>query len=158
MRSIIRYDKNASMKAFTEMKRLPTLIISLLGIAILMMACAKKRPVLYPNLTYKTAGASAAMADIDECIQLAANHGHATDAGKNVATSTAKGATTGAVVGGAVGAVTGRPGRGVAAGAAGGGAGGLMKGVWKSGDPDDIERRFVEQCLRDKGYKVIGWK
>ena len=26
-------------------------------------------------------------------------------------------------------------------------------------DPsDEIERRFVEQCLRDKGYKVIGWK
>ena len=140
------------------MKRLPTLIISLIGIAILMIACAKKRPVLYPNLTYKTAGASVAMADIDECIQLAADHGHATDAGKNVATSTAKGAATGAVVGGAVGAVTGRPGRGAAAGAAGGGAGGLMKGVWKSGDPDDIERRFVEQCLRDKGYKVIGWK
>jgi hypothetical protein len=28
----------------------------------------------------------------------------------------------------------------------------------KSGDPDEIERRFVEQCLRDMGYKVIGWK
>ena len=41
---------------------------------------------------------------------------------------------------------------------AGGGAGGLMRGAWKSGDPDEIERRFVEQCLRDKGYQVIGWK
>ncbi|MDX1707774.1 MAG: cell envelope biogenesis protein OmpA [Desulfobacterales bacterium] len=123
-----------------------------------MSACAKKRPVLYPNLTYQKAGASTAMADIDACIQLAADHGHETDAGKNMAASTAKGATTGAVVGGAVGTVTGRPGRGAAAGAAGGGAGGLMKGAWKSGDPDDIERRFVEQCLRDKGYQVIGWK
>ena len=47
---------------------------------------------------------------------------------------------------------------GAAAGAAGGGAGGLMRGAWKSGDPDEIERRFVEQCLRDKGYQVIGWK
>jgi hypothetical protein len=28
----------------------------------------------------------------------------------------------------------------------------------KSGDPDEIERRFVEQCLRDKGHQVIGWK
>jgi hypothetical protein len=28
----------------------------------------------------------------------------------------------------------------------------------KSGDPDEIERRFVEQCLRDKDYQVVGWK
>ncbi len=99
-----------------------------------------------------------AQSDIDDCIQLAADHGHATDQGKKVAGSTAKGAAVGAAVGGAVGLVTGRPGRGLAAGAAGGGAGGLARGAMKSGDPDEIERRFVEQCLRDKGYKVIGWK
>jgi hypothetical protein len=34
----------------------------------------------------------------------------------------------------------------------------MMREAWKSGDPDDIERRFVEQCLREKGYQVIGWK
>ena len=118
----------------------------------------QKRPVLYPNATYKAAGETVARSDIDDCIQLAADHGHATDAGKNVAGSTAKGAAVGAAVGGAVGLVTGRPGRGLAAGAAGGGAGGLARGAMKSGDPDEIERRFVEQCLRDKGYKVIGWK
>ena len=140
------------------MKKYLTMTVCLVAIMLLVAACAKKRPVLYPNLAYKTAGASAAMADIDECIQLAADHGHATDAGKNMAASTGKGAVTGAVVGGAVGAVAGRPGRGAAAGAAGGGAGGLMRGAWKSGDPDEIERRFVEQCLRDKGYQVIGWK
>jgi uncharacterized protein YcfJ len=141
-----------------KMKKYPTIFICLLGITLLVAACAKKRPVLYPNATYNAAGATVARADIDACVQLAADHGHATDAGKNVAGSTAKGAATGAVVGGAVGAVTGRPGRGAAAGAAGGGAGGLMRGAWKSGDPDEIERRFVEQCLRDKGYRVIGWK
>ena len=146
------------MKVFAIMKKFLTICFCLLAISLLVGACAKKRPVLYPNLTSQTAGANVAMADIDACIQLAADHGHETDAGKNMAVSTAKGATTGAVVGGAVGAVTGRPGRGAAAGAAGGGAGGLMTGVWKSGDPDNIERRFVEQCLRDKGYQVIGWK
>lgn len=140
------------------MKKNFTIIILLIGIVILITACAKKRPVLYPNATYQAAGATVAKADIDDCIQLAADHGHATDSGKNVAASTAKGAITGTVVGGAVGAVTGRPGRGAAVGAAGGGSGGLMRGAWKSGDPDEIERRFVEQCLRDKGYKVIGWK
>ena len=140
------------------MKKRYTIVIFLVGIAVLMSACAKKRPVLYPNPTYHSVGKAAAGVDIDDCIQLAADHGHTTDSGKNVATSTAKGAAVGAAVGGAVGAVTGRPGRGLAAGAAGGGAGGLTRGAMKSGDPDEIERRFVEQCLRDKGYKVIGWK
>jgi uncharacterized protein YcfJ len=140
------------------MKKRYVIVIFLLGAAFLMSACAKKRPVLYPNPTYQTVGKSAAEADIDDCIQMAADYGHATDQGKKVAGSTAKGAAVGAAVGGAVGLVTGRPGRGLAAGAAGGGAGGLARGAIKSGDPDEIERRFVEQCLRDKGYKVIGWK
>ena len=140
------------------MKKRNTIVILLVATAILMSACAKKRPVLYPNATYQAMGKAAAEADIDYCIQLAADHGHATDSGKNVAVSTAKGAAVGAAVGGAVGAVNGRPGRGLAAGAAGGGAGGLARGAMKSGDPDQIERRFVEQCMRDMGYKVIGWK
>jgi hypothetical protein len=140
------------------MKRRYTIVLFLVGTAVLMSACAKKRPVLYPNPIYQSVGKAAAEADIDDCIQLAADHGHATDSGKNVATSTAKGAAVGAAVGGAVGAVTGRLGRGLAVGAAGGGAGGLARGAMKSGNPDEIERRFVEQCLRDKGYKVIGWK
>ena len=140
------------------MKKRYIIVIFLLGAAFLMSACAKKRPVLYPNATYQAVGKTAAEADIDDCIQLAADHGHATDQGKKVAGSTAGGAVVGAAVGGAVGLVTGSPGRGLAAGAAGGGAGGLARGAMKSGDPDQIERRFVEQCLRDKGYNVIGWK
>ena len=133
------------------MKKTFTLVILMVGIAVLLSACAKKRPVLYPNATYNSAGEAAARTDIDDCIRLAADHGHATDSGKNVAKSTAGGAAIGA-------AVTGSPGRGLAAGAAGGGAGGLARGAMKSGEPDEIERRFVEQCLRDKGYQVIGWK
>ena len=130
----------------------------MIGIAALLAACAQKRPVLYPNVTYQAAGATMAQADIDQCFKLAADHGLETDPEKNIAVSTAKGATTGAVVGGAVGAVEGRAGKGAAVGAAGGGSAGMMRGAWESGDPDDIERRFVEQCLRDKGYQVIGWK
>ena len=134
------------------------IILFLISIAVLSSACAKKKPVLYPNATYHAAGPTVAQSDIDDCFQMAAAYGHATDQGKKVAGSTAKGAVVGAAVGGAVGLVTGRPGRGLAAGAAGGGAGGLARGAMKSGDPDEIERRFVEQCLRDMGYKVIGWK
>ena len=140
------------------MKKRYTIVIFLVATAVLLSACAQKRPVLYPNATYQAAGATAAQRDIDECIQMAADYGHATDRGKNVAQSTVGGAAVGAAVGGAVGLVTGSPGRGIAAGAAGGGAGGLTRGAMKSGTPDEIERRFVEQCLRDKGYQVVGWK
>ena len=140
------------------MKKRYIIVIFLIAAAVSISACAKKRPVLYPNATYQAMGKTASEADIDYCIQLAADHGHATDSGKNVAVSTAKGAAVGAAVGGAAGAVTGRPGRGLAVGAAGGGAGGLARGAMKSGDPDEIERRFVNQCLQDMGYKVIGWK
>ena len=140
------------------MKKRYTVVFLLVSTAVLMSACAKKRPVLYPNATYQSAGPTVAQSDIDDCIQMAADYGHATDRGKNVAGSTVTGAAVGAAVGGAVGLVTGRPGRGLAAGAAGGGAGGMARGAIKSGTPDEIERRFVEQCLRDKGYQVVGWK
>ncbi len=115
------------------MKKNFKIAIIIIGIAVLMTACAKKRPVLYPNATYQAAGATVAQADIDQCFKLAADHGLETDAEKNIAVSTAKGATTGAVVGGAVGAVQGRPGKGAAIGAAGGGSAGMMREAWKSG-------------------------
>jgi outer membrane lipoprotein SlyB len=146
------------MKVSDKMKKNFTRVILLAAMAFLFSACAKKQPVLYPNATYNSVGETAARADMDDCMRLAAEHGHATDTGKNVAKSTGVGAAVGAAVGGAVGLVTGNPGRGLAAGAAGGGAGGLARGAMNSGDPDEIERRFVEQCLRDKGYQVIGWK
>ena len=47
------------------MKKYLTMTVCLFAIMLLMAACAKKRPVLYPNSTYKAAGASVAKADID---------------------------------------------------------------------------------------------
>ena len=47
---------------------------------------------------------------------------------------------------------------GAGAGAAGGAAGALTRGVIRSGDPDPVYQRFVEKCLRDKGYEPIGWR
>ena len=72
----------------------------LLLLALFGCSGADTRPVLYPNATYHAMGKAASEADIDYCIQLAADYGHATDSGKNVAASTAKGAAVGAAVGG----------------------------------------------------------
>ena len=37
-------------------------------------------------------------------------------------------------------------------------AGGLVRGLLRWREPDPVERRFVEQCLRERGYQPIGWR
>jgi outer membrane lipoprotein SlyB len=122
------------------------------------LACAAKRPVLHPNAQLEAVGADSAQQDIDDCLQKAAAAGYTSDSGGKVAGSTAVGAATGAALGAAVGAVAGRAGTGAAMGAAGGGTGGLIRGIFGSRNLDPVQRRFVDQCLKDKGYEVIGWE
>jgi hypothetical protein len=123
-----------------------------LFLLLLVVSCAS-RPTLYPNEKLKSVGKEASQEDIDQCIA----DGDAylkSSKGKNVA----KGAGAGAIIGGAIGAVggmfTGNLGsglvRGGAMGAAGGGAGGALS-------PDELKRRYVNQCLGEKGYQVLGW-
>ena len=127
-------------------------------IATAMLACSQQRPVLYPNAHLTYVGREAAEADIDECIQLAIDYGAKENRGKKVAKDTAKGTAVGAAAGTAVGAVTGNVGRGAAVGAAGGGAASMTRSIVNSDKPDQVFRRFVEKCLRDKGYHPVGWR
>jgi outer membrane lipoprotein SlyB len=121
-------------------------------IALLAVSCSSK-PKLYPNQKLKTVGKETAEKDIDKCIADADAYLESSK-GKKVA----KGAGAGAIIGGAMGAVsgifTGNVGgglmRGGAIGAAGGGAAGAIS-------PDELKRRYVNQCLAEKGYQVIGW-
>jgi outer membrane lipoprotein SlyB len=128
------------------------------GIVVASLACAAKRPALYPNDHLNEVGQAAAQQDIDDCLQRGAEAGYRSQTPGKVAAATGVGAATGAAVGAAAGAVLGRAGAGAAMGAAGGGTGGLLRGLFRSGDLDPVQRRFVEQCLKDKGYQVIGWQ
>jgi len=123
-----------------------------------LSSCAAKRPVLYPNYHLTMVGQETAASDIDDCMELARNYGAGEDKAEQVAKDTATGAAVGGATGAAVGAVVGNLGKGAGAGAAGGAAGALTRGVIRSGDPDPIYRRFVEKCLREKGYEPIGWQ
>ena len=127
-------------------------------VVLALVSCAQQRPVLYPNAHLQYVGKEAAAADTDECIQLAIGYGTKEDSGTRVARDTAKGAAVGGAAGTAVGAVTGNVGRKAAAGAAGGGAANMTRSMLNSGKPDPVFKRFVEQCLRDKGYQPIGWR
>jgi uncharacterized protein YcfJ len=140
------------------MRPLKTALMLFLICAVALTACAKKRPVLYPNTYLQHVGNGQAQADIDECIRFAEDHGVKSSPEEEVAKETARGAAVGGAVGAGVGAVVGGTGRKAAAGSAGGAAAGFTRGVFDSGDPDPVFARFVEKCLRDRGYAPVGWK
>ena len=130
----------------------------LLVFVVTMFSCAQQRPVLYPNAHLKHVGKKTAESDIEACLQMAADYGAKEDSGAKVAKDTAKGAAVGGATGTAVGAVTGNLGVGAAAGAAGGGAASMTRSIMNSGKPGPVYKKFVDQCLRDKGYQPIGWQ
>jgi len=134
-------------------------LLLMLLFALLLTGCAAKRPALYPNQTLQAQGSATGERAIDACLALAESHGHrGPSPGAKAAGGTAVGAAAGAAVGAAVGAVTGSAGRGAAVGAAGGGTTGLLGGLGRSREPDPIQKAFVEQCLRERGFQPIGWK
>lgn len=119
---------------------------------LIFVSCAS-RPQLYPNQKLKSVGKEASQKDIDKCIADAENYLESSK-GKQVAKGAGAGAVIGAAMGGVAGLFTGNLGsglvRGGAIGAAGGGAAGALT-------PDQIKHRYVNQCLADQGYQVIGW-
>ena len=124
----------------------------------ILVGCAPKRPTLYPNAQLEQVGEVKAQQEIDACQKLAEASGAKDDKVQETAKNTAGAATIGAVSGAAWGVFSGDAGRGAAAGAAAGAAGALVHGVIKSGDPGVIYRGFVDRCLREKGFDVIGWR
>jgi hypothetical protein len=139
-------------------RRAEPIVLAGVLVALAALGCAPKRPVLYPNPHLREVGAEAANRDVDECLALAAAGGYEAKPGRTVAGSTAGGAAGGAAVGAAVGAVLGNAGKGAAAGAAGGATRGVLRGGRAARDPDPIQKRFVEECLVERGYKPIGWR
>ena len=110
--------------------------------------------MLYPNSTLKSVGNGQAGLDIDACMQDADEYLESPKAKKILSS-----AGGGAVLGGAIGAVTGlltgdlggSLGRGAAIGATAGGVGQAIS-------PDQLKRSYVNRCLADKGYQVMGWE
>jgi hypothetical protein len=99
-----------------------------------------------------------ANADVDGCIQAAVDYGLGTRQAERVGEGTVERGALGGAAGAAGGGVVGHAGRGAAVGAAAGAAAGLVRGVFRSRDPDPLHKRYVEICLRHKGYLVLGWK
>jgi hypothetical protein len=146
-----------TVKTKATMSRLSC--IALLTVAVVWLTgCAIARPVLYPDRTLKTRGREVAQEAVDACIAKAKRYGAGGSKAGRIAKNTTERGAEGAAAGAAGGAIYGNAGTGAATGAAVGGAYGLIRSLFGSSQPSPAFKRFVDQCLRNKGYQPIGWQ
>ena len=141
------------------MRRVTSVFLPVLALAALA-ACSSPKPVLYPNAQLNSVGKAQADRDIEACEDFAKNNGVSSSGGKGteMVKDTAVGGGAGAAVGAVAGAVAGGDaGKGAAIGGATGATAGLIRGALKDSGPDSTYRNFVNRCLKDKGYDVVGW-
>ena len=122
-------------------------------VLILSLTSCASKPQLYPNQKLKSVGKEVAEKDIDKCMADAETYLKSSK-GKQVAKGAGAGAAIGAAMGAVAGMFTGNMGRGLVRGGAVGAAGGATAGALT---PDQIKQRYVNQCLAEKGYQVLGW-
>jgi hypothetical protein len=132
-------------------------LASFVSIALVTLVACASKPIVYPNEKLRRSGEVAVEADTAACMAEAKAY---LEDGRvpEMAKRTGEGAVVGGAVGAAAGAVAGSVGRGAAAGAAGGAAHGIARGLWNWREPDPVEKRYVERCLAERGYDVIGWR
>lgn len=138
---------------------MPRIASIVLVVTLGLVGCSSTQsPVLYPNAHLQQVGQEQAERDIAACRELASQYVPSA-AGKEIAKDTAVGVVGGAAVGAVAGAVSGHgAGRGAAIGAATGGTAGAVHGAAKQVNPSPVYKNFVNRCLREKGYEVIGWQ
>ena len=142
---------------------LAAVVLALAGCASTNDSAALAQPVLYPNAALNRVGAQQGQLEVNACKARATASG-LQPAEQTHAVSRRAGeaaATTG--VASAVGALlTGRGGEGAlragALGAAVGGSAGAVSGSFHSDRPSSIYRQFVQRCLTEKGFEIIGWQ
>lgn len=140
-------------------------VCCLLCIAVLAVSgisgCASKpsQPVLYPNNHLKTVGEQTAQRDTAACIQLARTSNVNENRDGQVGRKAAGGAAVGGTSAAAWGLVSGdNVGERALAGAAAGATAGAVRGGLQSSETSPVFMNFVNRCLSDKGYSVIGWQ
>ena len=130
-----------------------------LVLVLLLIGCAGPKPVLYPNEHYRTVGEDVAKRETTECRKEAkVAGGSPRGGGTAVAGGTAVGAGAGAASGAVGGAIAGSAGLGAAIGAASGAAYGFIGSLFRPSTPNPAYTRFVERCLVERGYEVVGWR
>jgi uncharacterized protein YcfJ len=132
--------------------------VALLLVAGVASGCRSYEPVLYPNDKLQRVYQDEVDRDIAYCEATAKEYTENPSRARRAAGKAAEGAVVGGAAGAAAGAVLGNVGRGAGTGAAAGAAGGLARGIFRSREPSPVYKAFVERCLEDRGYDVIGWE
>lgn len=127
---------------------------------LILGGCASSSPVIYQSKGAPAAADSAQLAqDIAGCETQARDQG--LDPNKGPGGDLARDTVRGGALGGATGAVTGaigdNAGHGAKYGAAAGATAGLIRSIFRDSKPNSTYRRYVERCLADQGYDVVGW-
>ncbi len=138
--------------------RLSVVGVYLSGLLLGACASAPPAPVLYPNSHLQSVGRVQANQDIAVCKQLAHSSGVVENKDGEVGKKAAGGAAVGGASAGAWGLVRGDAGERAVAGAAAGAAAGVVRGGMQSAETSPIFKNFVNRCLRERGYEVIGWE
>ncbi len=112
--------------------------------------------MLYPNAHFHSVGEARARTDVDRCLRLAKDFGAPVYGGTDVARDTATDEAIGGAAAGAWGLV--RDGEKDAGNRALADAAGLVRGALRVGKPSQTFRGFVNRCLSERGYDVIGWQ
>jgi len=139
-----------------------------IALVVLLAGCAttgpnspSAKPVLYPNATLARVGEALAKAEVDDCMARAVQAGLTPDQKNNAVGRRAGEGAAAAGVASVVGAlITGRSSDALRAGAAGaavGGSAGAVSGAFHSDKVNPVYRQFVQRCLSEKGFDVIGW-
>jgi uncharacterized membrane protein len=148
-------------KVFFDVRISAVAVFALMLLTLFVLsACSSsaKRPVFYPNSYMKQVGQGQAQRDADECMALADSYSVSRTKDGEVATKATSGALIGGVGAGAWGIVRGDAGERALAGALAGGSAGAVKGGVDSTRLSPTFQRFVNQCLQERGYQVIGWE
>jgi uncharacterized protein YcfJ len=133
-------------------------ITAMLAAGISGCASSPPEPKLYPNAHLKQVGSRAAVRDIAECKQLARTSSVNEHKDGEVGRKATGGAAIGGATGGAYGLVRGDAVERGLAGAAAGAAAGTVHGTMQSSETSPVFKNFVNRCLRERGYEVIGWQ
>jgi len=132
--------------------------VALASLGALAGCAHSQSPALYPNAKLQQVGKEQADRDVGACRQMADEY-VSNPMAKDAARGGAIGGVGGAAVGAVAGAVTGHgAGRGAAVGAATGATAGAVHGAAKDVGPTPAYKGFVNRCLRERGYEVVGWQ
>lgn len=152
---------------FPPLSQLPAHSLSIALFAVLA-GCASTgpgstsaKPVLYPNATLSRVGDAQAQLEVNGCMARASQAGLRPSQNANeVGRRAGEGAASAGVASAVAALITGRSSdvlRAGATGAAVGGSAGAVSGAFHNDKVNPVYRQFVQRCLSEKGFDVIGW-